>query len=118
MLITSKVAPALAAGCTIVLKPSEPAPLTAIILAEIPDTAGVPPGVFNLVNGDGAGVGEAISKHPDIDLVSFTGSKRAGVAIAKSAADTVKAASRPRACSSRRGSWRTRSRLRGPRRIP
>jgi acyl-CoA reductase-like NAD-dependent aldehyde dehydrogenase len=90
MLITAKVAPALAAGCTMVLKPSELAPLSPIILAEIMDAAGVPPGVFNLVNGDGPGVGEAISLHHDIDLVSFTGSKKAGVAISKAAADTVK----------------------------
>jgi aldehyde dehydrogenase (NAD+) len=90
MLITSKVAPALAAGCTMILKPSELAPLSAIVLAEILDSAGVPAGVFNLVNGDGAGVGEAISKHPDIDLVSFTGSKRAGVAITEAAAETIK----------------------------
>ena len=90
MLITSKVAPALAAGCTMILKPSELAPLSAIILAEVLDAAGVPPGVFNLVNGNGEGVGQAIASHPNIDLVSFTGSKRAGVAIAKAAADTVK----------------------------
>jgi aldehyde dehydrogenase (NAD+) len=89
-LVTSKVAPALAAGCTMVLKPSELAPLSGVILAEIMDAAGVPPGVFNLVNGDGVGVGQAISSHPGIDLISFTGSTRAGVAISKAAADTVK----------------------------
>ena len=88
--IMCKVAPALAAGCTIVLKPSEVTPLSAIILAEIMDAAGVPAGVFNLVNGDGPGVGTAISKHPDIDLVSITGSTRAGVLVAKAAADSVK----------------------------
>jgi aldehyde dehydrogenase (NAD+) len=88
--IMSKVAPALAAGCTMVLKPSEMAPLSAIILGEIIDAAGVPAGVFNLVNGDGPGVGAAISAHPDIDLVSITGSTRAGVLVAKSAADSVK----------------------------
>lgn len=88
--ITCKVAPALAAGCTMVLKPSEVAPMNAIILAEVLHEAGVPPGVFNLVNGDGAGVGEAISAHPDIDMVSFTGSTRAGIMVAKSAANTVK----------------------------
>jgi aldehyde dehydrogenase (NAD+) len=88
--ITCKVAPALAAGCTMVLKPSELAPLNAIIFAEILDEAGVPNGVFNLVNGDGATVGAAISSHPDIDMVSFTGSTRAGVQVAKAAADTVK----------------------------
>jgi len=88
--IMCKVAPALAAGCTIVLKPSEMTPLNAIIVAEILDKAGVPKGVFNLVNGDGPGVGSAISAHKDIDMVSFTGSTRAGVLVAKAAADTVK----------------------------
>jgi aldehyde dehydrogenase (NAD+) len=88
--IACKVAPALAAGCTIVLKPSEVAPLNAYLLAEVMDAAGVPAGVFNLVNGDGPGVGAAISAHPDIDMVSFTGSTRAGVLVAKAAADTVK----------------------------
>jgi len=88
--IMCKVAPALAAGCTMVLKPSEIAPLSGILVAEILDAAGVPPGVFNLVNGDGPTVGNAISSHPGIDMVSFTGSTRAGVQVAKSAADTVK----------------------------
>jgi aldehyde dehydrogenase (NAD+) len=88
--IMCKVAPALAAGCTMVLKPSEIAPLNAIIFAEIMDTAGVPEGVFNLVNGDGATVGEAISRHPGVDMVSFTGSTRAGILVAKAASDTVK----------------------------
>lgn len=88
--ISCKVAPALAAGCTIVLKPSEIAPLSAHIFAEILAEAGVPRGVFNLVDGDGPTVGEAISRHPDIDMVSFTGSTRAGVQVAKAAADTVK----------------------------
>jgi aldehyde dehydrogenase (NAD+) len=88
--ITSKLAPALAAGCTVVLKPSEIAPLSAIIFAEVLHEAGVPNGVFNLVNGDGPTVGEAISRHPDIDMVSFTGSTRAGILVAKAAADTVK----------------------------
>lgn len=88
--IMCKVAPALAAGCTIVLKPSEIAPLSAIVVAEILDEAGVPPGVFNLVNGDGPTVGAAIAAHPGIDMVSFTGSTRAGVQVAKTAADTVK----------------------------
>jgi len=88
--ITCKVAPALAAGCTMVLKPSEIAPLDAIIFAEILDEAGVPAGVFNLVNGDGPSVGEAMSGHPDIDMMSFTGSTRGGVAVAKGSADTVK----------------------------
>ncbi|MDA0790027.1 MAG: aldehyde dehydrogenase family protein [Proteobacteria bacterium] len=88
--IACKVAPALAAGCTMVLKPSEVAPLNAIILAEILDAAGVPKGVFNLVNGDGLEVGEALSSHPDIHMMSFTGSTRAGIAVAKASADTVK----------------------------
>ncbi|MEP7246203.1 MAG: aldehyde dehydrogenase family protein [Gammaproteobacteria bacterium] len=88
--ITCKVAPALATGCTVVLKPSEIAPISAHIFAEILLEAGVPPGVFNLVDGDGPTVGEALSRHPDIDMVSFTGSTRAGVLVAKAAADTVK----------------------------
>lgn len=88
--ISCKVAPALAAGCTMVLKPSEVAPIDAIIFTEILAEAGVPAGVFNLVNGDGPNVGEALSGHPDIDMLSFTGSTRAGIAIAKNAADTVK----------------------------
>ena len=88
--IACKVAPALAVGCTVVLKPSEIAPFSAIIFAEILQAAGVPAGVFNLVNGDGPTVGEAISSHPDVDMVSFTGSTRAGIAVAKAAADTVK----------------------------
>ncbi|RLB39745.1 MAG: aldehyde dehydrogenase family protein [Deltaproteobacteria bacterium] len=88
--IMCKVAPALAAGCTIVLKPSEVTPLSAILLADIMDAADVPAGVFNLINGDGPGVGTAISEHPDIDLVSITGSTRAGVLVAKAAADSVK----------------------------
>ena len=88
--ITCKVAPALAAGCTMVLKPSEIAPLNAILFAEILDEAGVPAGVFNLVNGDGPTVGEAMSSHKDIDMMSFTGSTRAGIAVAKASADTVK----------------------------
>lgn len=88
--VVCKVAPALAAGCTMVLKPSEIAPVSAMIFADILHQAGVPAGVFNLVNGDGPGVGAAISSHPGLDMVSFTGSTRAGVAIAKAAADTVK----------------------------
>jgi len=88
--VTSKLAPAIAAGCTAVLKPSEIAPLSAILFAEILHDAGVPKGVFNLVNGDGPTVGEAISNHPDIDMVSFTGSTRAGILVAKGAATTVK----------------------------
>jgi len=88
--IGCKVAPALAAGCTMVLKPSEVAPLSAHIFAEILHEAGVPKGVFNMVDGDGPTVGEALSRHPDIDMMSFTGSTRAGVQVAKAAADTVK----------------------------
>lgn len=88
--VASKLAPALAAGCTVVLKPSEIAPLSAVALAEIIHDAGVPAGVFNLVNGDGPTVGEAIAAHPDIDMVSFTGSTTAGIRVAKLAADTVK----------------------------
>ncbi len=88
--IACKVAPALAVGCTMVLKPSEIAPFSAQIWAEILHEAGVPPGVFNLVNGHGPTVGAAISTHPDIDMVSFTGSTRAGIEVARSAAPTVK----------------------------
>jgi aldehyde dehydrogenase (NAD+) len=88
--ITCKVGPALAAGCTMVLKPSEIAPLDAIIFAEILHEAGVPKGVFNLVNGDGPTVGQALAQHPDVDMMSFTGSTRAGILVAKSGADTVK----------------------------
>ena len=88
--IACKVAPALAAGCTMVLKPSEVAPVNAILFAEIMHEAGVPKGVFNLVNGDGASAGSALSSHPDVDMMSFTGSTRAGVLVAKAAADTVK----------------------------
>lgn len=88
--ISCKVAPALATGCTMVLKPSEVAPLSGIVWAEIMDEAGVPPGVFNLVNGDGPGVGVPLSSHPDVDMMSFTGSTRAGISVAKCAADTVK----------------------------
>ena len=88
--IACKVAPALAAGCTMVLKPSEIAPLSAYLFAQILDEAGVPRGVFNLVNGDGPMVGSAISSHPDVAMVSFTGSTRAGVAVASAAAPTVK----------------------------
>lgn len=85
-----KIAPALATGCTMVLKPSETAPFSSQILAEIIHDAGVPPGVFNLVNGDGAGVGAALCRHPDVDMVSFTGSTRAGVEVATAAAASVK----------------------------
>ncbi|ODP37132.1 aldehyde dehydrogenase family protein [Sphingomonas turrisvirgatae] len=88
--IVAKVAPALAAGNTMILKPSEEAPACAAIFTEILDKAGVPAGVFNLVNGDGPGVGTALSRHKDVDMVSFTGSTRAGIQVAKNAADTVK----------------------------
>jgi aldehyde dehydrogenase (NAD+) len=88
--IACKVAPALAAGCTIVLKPSEIAPISAYILAEIIAESGLPAGVFNLVNGDGPSVGAAISAHPEIDVVSFTGSTRAGREVAKAAAEGIK----------------------------
>jgi len=88
--IACKVAPAIAAGCTMVLKPSEVAPYNAILFAEILDAAGVPAGVFNLVNGDGPVVGATLSAHPDVDMMSFTGSTRAGVEVAKNAAPTVK----------------------------
>ena len=88
--IACKVAPALATGCTMVLKPSEIAPLSAQVFTQMIDDAGIPAGVYNLVHGDGPGVGSAISSHQDIDMVSFTGSTRAGMAISKAAADTVK----------------------------
>ena len=88
--IACKVAPALAAGCTMVLKPSEVAPLNALLFAEVMDAAGVPAGVFNLVNGDGPTVGAALSSHPDVDMMSFTGSTRAGIEVARNAAPTVK----------------------------
>ncbi|HEY1711143.1 MAG TPA: aldehyde dehydrogenase family protein [Rhizomicrobium sp.] len=88
--IVCKVAPALAAGCTMVLKPSEIAPMNAMLFADVMHEAGVPAGVFNLVNGDGPTVGEAMSSHPGIDMMSFTGSTRAGTAVARAAADTVK----------------------------
>ncbi len=88
--IIAKVAPALAAGCTVVLKPSEVAPLNAFVLADVIDEAGLPPGVFNLVSGVGPVVGEAIAAHPDVDMVSFTGSTRAGKRVAELAAASVK----------------------------
>ena len=88
--VAVKVIPALAAGCTMVLKPSEESPLDSMIFAEVLAEAGVPAGVFNLVNGYGPVVGEAMSRHPQIDMMSFTGSTRGGIAVAKAAADTVK----------------------------
>ncbi len=88
--ITCKVGPALATGCTMVLKPSEVAPMSGLLFTEIMHAAGVPAGVYNMVNGDGPSVGAALSSHPDVDMVSFTGSTRAGIAVARAAADTVK----------------------------
>jgi aldehyde dehydrogenase (NAD+) len=88
--IACKVAPALAAGCTMVLKPSEVSPINAILFAQLMHDAGVPAGVFNLVNGDGPTVGAALSSHPDVDMMSFTGSTRAGIEVARAAAGTVK----------------------------
>jgi aldehyde dehydrogenase (NAD+) len=85
-----KVAPGIAAGCTMVLKPSEVAPLNAIIWSEVMHATGVPAGVYNMVQGEGAVVGEALSSHPDIDMMSFTGSTRAGILVAQAAAKTVK----------------------------
>ena len=88
--VTLKVVPAVGVGCTVVLKPSEIAPMSSLLFAEFMEQAGFPAGVFNLVNGDGPTVGEAMSKHPDIDMMSFTGSTRAGIAVTKASADTVK----------------------------
>ncbi len=88
--ITAKVAPALAAGCTVVLKPSEQSPLSAYLFAEVMQDAGVPSGVFNLLNGNGEGVGAPLSAHKDVDMISITGSTRAGVHVAQAAAPTVK----------------------------
>ena len=88
--VTLKVIPALLAGCTCVLKPSEESPLSSLLFAEFCHDAGVPPGVFNLVNGDGAGVGSQLSSHPDVEMISFTGSTRAGRAISVAAAQTLK----------------------------
>ncbi len=88
--VAAKVAPALAAGCTMVLKPSELAPLSAVVFAEILDEAGVPPGVFNMVHGRGPDIGDALTAHPDVDMVSFTGSTRAGIAIGHNGAERIK----------------------------
>lgn len=88
--IVCKVAPAIAAGCTVVLKPSEIAPISGLIFAEVMEAAGTPEGVFNLINGRGPEVGQVMAGHPDVDMVSFTGSTRAGIVVAKTAADTVK----------------------------
>ena len=88
--VSLKVTPALLAGCTMVLKPSEEAPLSSLLFAQMIHDAGFPPGVFNLVNGDGAGVGSQLSRHPDVEMISFTGSTRAGRAISLAAAETLK----------------------------
>lgn len=88
--IGCKVAPAIAAGCTMVLKPSEEAPVSAYVISEIIADSGLPAGVYNMINGDGPGAGAALSAHPEVDMVSFTGSTRAGSAVARSAADTIK----------------------------
>src|SRR5205085_717342 len=88
--ISVKVGPALATGCAMILKPSEIAPLSGLIVAEVLEAAGVPAGVFNLVNGDGPTVGAALASHPDIDMVSFTGSTRAGIEVAREAAEATK----------------------------
>ena len=88
--IALKVVPAFATGCTMILKPSEIAPISGMLFAEMIDESGFPKGVFNLINGDGDGVGTHISSHPDIDMVSFTGSTRAGKLISKNAAETIK----------------------------
>jgi aldehyde dehydrogenase (NAD+) len=88
--IVLKAVPALATGCTMILKPSEIAPLSGLLFAEFVDEAGFPKGVFNMVNGDGVGVGSQLSSHADVDMVSFTGSTRAGIAISKAAADSLK----------------------------
>ena len=88
--IVCKVAPAVAAGCTVVLKPSEIAPISGIVFSEVMDAAGTPKGVYNMINGTGPDVGQVMAGHPDVDMVSFTGSTRAGIIVAKTAADTVK----------------------------
>ena len=88
--IIGKVAPALATGCTMIVKPSQLAPLNAFILAEILHDIGIPPGVFNLVTGAGAIVGKALSSHPDVDMISLTGSTKSGIAVAQAAATTIK----------------------------
>ncbi|HSG33003.1 MAG TPA: aldehyde dehydrogenase family protein [Sphingomonadaceae bacterium] len=88
--ITAKLMPAIAAGCTAVLKPSELSPFTGLLLAQVMHDAGTPPGVFNLVNGTGEAVGQAMASHPDVDMVSFTGSTRAGILVAQAAAPTIK----------------------------
>src|SRR5690606_23503877 len=88
--LIGKLAPALAAGCTVVVKPSQETPLHAFLLAELIESIGLPPGVFNLVSGPGALIGEAMARHPDVDMLSFTGSTGAGINVSQSAAHTVK----------------------------
>ena len=88
--VTLKVIPAILTGCTMILKPSEIAPMSSLLFSEMMDEIGFPPGVFNLINGDGPTVGEAMSAHPDIDMMSFTGSTRAGIAVSKGSANTIK----------------------------
>jgi aldehyde dehydrogenase (NAD+) len=88
--VTLKAIPAIAVGCTVVLKPSEESPLSSIVFSEIIDAAGLPAGVFNMLNGDGVGVGSQLSSHPDVDMISFTGSTRAGRLITKAASETIK----------------------------
>ena len=88
--IVCKVAPAIAAGCTVVLKPSEIAPISGIVFSEVMDAAGTPKGVYNMINGNGPDVGQVMAGHPDVDMVSFTGSTRAGIIVAETAAKTVK----------------------------
>jgi len=88
--VTLKVIPAILTGCTMILKPSEIAPMSSMLFSEMMDEIGFPPGVFNLINGDGPTVGEAMSAHPDIDMMSFTGSTRAGIAVSKGSANTIK----------------------------
>jgi aldehyde dehydrogenase (NAD+) len=105
--IVCKVAPAIATGCTMVLKPSEVAPFSGQIFAEIMHAAGVPAGVFNLVQGDGPTVGAALSSHPEVDMVSFTGSTRAGIEVAKAARPPSSAWPRNWAARARTSSWTT-----------
>lgn len=88
--VTLKAIPALAVGCTVVLKPSEESPLSSMVFSEIVDAVGFPAGVFNMLNGDGLGVGSQLSNHKDVDMISFTGSTRAGRLITEAAADTIK----------------------------
>merc|ERR1719161_1284102 len=92
--IAAKVCPAMIVGCTVVLKPSEVTPVNAYLFAEAVHEAGLPKGVFNMINGTGTGVGNTLSSHPDVDMISFTGSTRAGKAITESAAGTLRSCAR------------------------